>query len=56
MVLVTQPKTAGFKPKSRYDIHYSIRRPALKVLICVSPKHGMHASLRCLKILYIHDC
>ena len=23
-------------------------------LICVSPKHGIHGSLRCLKILYIH--
>ena len=25
-------------------------------LICVSPKHGMHGSLRCLEILYIHNC
>ena len=25
-------------------------------LICVSPKHGMHRSLRRLKILYIHNC
>ena len=24
-------------------------------LICVSPKHGMHGSLRCLKIAYIHN-
>jgi len=24
-------------------------------LICVSPKHGMHGSLRCLKILCIHN-
>jgi len=25
-------------------------------LICVSPKNGMHGSLRCLKISYIHNC
>jgi len=25
-------------------------------LICVSSKHGIHGSLRCLKILYIHNC
>jgi len=25
-------------------------------LICVSPKHGMHGNLRCLKIIYIHNC
>jgi len=25
-------------------------------LICVSPKHGIHRSFRCLKILYIHNC
>ena len=25
-------------------------------LICVSPKHGLDGSLRCLKILYIHNC
>ena len=25
-------------------------------LICVSPKHGMHKSWRCLKILYIYNC
>ena len=25
-------------------------------LIYVSPKHGMHGSSRCLKILYIHNC
>jgi len=25
-------------------------------LICVSPKHGMHGSLRCLKIVYIDPC
>jgi len=25
-------------------------------LICVSPKHGMHGSSRCSKILYIHNC
>jgi len=25
-------------------------------LLCVSSKHGIHGSLRCLKILYIHNC
>jgi len=25
-------------------------------LICVSPQHGTHGSLRCLKISYIHSC
>jgi len=25
-------------------------------LICVSPKHGIYGSSRCLKILYIHNC
>jgi len=25
-------------------------------LICVSLKHGIHESLRCLKIVYIHNC
>ena len=25
-------------------------------LLCISPKHGTHGSLRCLKIIYIHNC
>jgi len=36
--------------KSKGKIFYHCK------LICASPKHLMHGCLRCLKILYVHNC